>query len=222
VEANLRAYIEPGIGSAAFDKLTLRKLQFTPGYREKFWHKNCVGVGIAAGFIEPLEATALVLIELSAQMISEQLPANRAVMDLTAKRFNEKFSANWQRIIEFLKLHYVLSERSDTDYWRDHYRASTMPEGLSELLELWRYKVPWKHDIRGDEMFPWASYQYVLYGMGFTTLPPSLPRRSSSRDADTAGRLFNENNRKAHLAASNLPSNRALLSRLKEFSFQKI
>lgn len=222
VEANLRAYLEPALGKAAFEALTLRKLSFTPGYREKFWHKNCVGVGIAAGFIEPLEATALVLIELSAQIISEQLPANRAVMDITAKRFNEVFTANWQRIIEFLKLHYVLSERSDTDYWCDHYSASTMPEGLSEQLELWRYQVPWKHDIRSDEIFPWASYQYVLYGMGFTTLPHSLPRRASAHDAKAAGRLFNENNRKAHLAATNLPSNRALLNRLKEFSFQKI
>lgn len=222
VEKNLRSYLEPVIGPAAFEKLTLRKLSFNPGYRQKFWHKNCVAVGIAAGFIEPLEATALVLIELSAQMISEQLPVNRAVMDITAKRFNDKFTANWQRIIEFLKLHYVLTERRDTDYWRDHCCSSTMPEGLSELLDLWRYQVPWKHDIRGDEIFPWASYQYVLYGMGFNTLQHSLPKRGLAAERETASRLFNENSRKTRASAANLPTNRALLTKLQEFGFQKI
>jgi tryptophan halogenase len=155
-------------------------------------------------------------------MISEQLPANRGVMDITAKRFNNTFNANWQRIIEFLKLHYVLSERRDSDYWRDHCSGATIPESLTELLNLWRYQVPWRHDVRGHEMFPWASYQYVLYGMGYTTLQPSLPRRAAMHDREAAARLFSDNSRKTQIAAKNLPTNRALLNRLKEFSFQKI
>lgn len=198
-----------------------RKLTFNPGYRQQLWHRNCVGVGIAAGFIEPLEATALVLIELSAQMIAEQLPATRGVMDTIAKRFNETFFAHWQRIIEFLKLHYVLSERRDTDYWRDHLDASTQPDGLRELLELWRYQVPWKQDIRGDEMFPWASYQYVLYGMGFET-SPLHPKRRASMDSEKAAHLFNENRKKAQVFMDKLPTNRALLGKLHEFGFQKV
>ncbi|WP_062064774.1 tryptophan halogenase family protein [Cellvibrio sp. OA-2007] len=222
VEKNLRVYLEASIGKAAAANITPRKLSFTPGYRAKFWHKNCVAVGIAAGFIEPLEATALVLIELSAQTISEQLPANRAVMDITAKRFNNKFAGNWQRIIEFLKLHYVLSERRDTEYWRDHCNPTTMPDGLREQLELWRYQVPWKHDIRGDEMFPWASYQYVLYGMGFNTLPRALAKRAAQAETNAANRLFNETVKKTSVAVANLPTNRYLLSKLGEFSFQKI
>ena len=83
---------------------------------------------MSAGFIEPLEASALVLVELSAAMIAEQLPANRGVMDLVAKRFNDKFLYRWDRIIEFLKLHYILSQRRDTEYWRDNCEASSIPE----------------------------------------------------------------------------------------------
>ena len=84
-------------------------LKFKTGRRVNAWHKNCVAVGLSAGFLEPLEASALVLVELSAAMISEQLPANRGVMDIVAKRFNEKFRYRWDRIIDFLKLHYILT-----------------------------------------------------------------------------------------------------------------
>ena len=105
------AYIEASAGKQAADQAMVRKIQFEPGHRAEFWHKNCVAIGMSAGFIEPLEASALVLVELSAAMIAEQLPANRKTMDLVAKRFNDKFLYRWDRIIDFLKLHYILSQR---------------------------------------------------------------------------------------------------------------
>ncbi|MCE4554437.1 tryptophan halogenase family protein [Roseateles cellulosilyticus] len=145
-----------------------RRIRFSPGYREQFWHRNCVAVGLAAGFIEPLEASALALIELSSALIRDEMPANRADMDLVAKRFNESFAYRWSRIIEFLKLHYVLSERDDADYWRDHRTADSQPESLRELLQLWAHRAPSRNDFyRNEEVFPAASYQYVLYGMKF-------------------------------------------------------
>lgn len=145
-----------------------RLIRYSPGYRERFWHRNCVAVGLAAGFIEPLEASALALVELSAAMIRDEMPATRADMDLVARRFNEAFAYRWARIIDFLKLHYVLSRRDDADYWRDHRRADSQPESLRELLQLWAHRAPSRHDFyRGEEVFPAASYQYVLYGMKF-------------------------------------------------------
>lgn len=145
-----------------------RQIRFTPGYRERFWHRNCVAVGLSSGFIEPLEASALALVELSAVMIRDEMPANRADMDLVAKRFNDAFSYRWARVIDFLKLHYALSQRDDSDYWREHRRPETQPERLRELLQLWRHRAPYRNDLfRIEEVFPAASYQYVLYGMGF-------------------------------------------------------
>jgi tryptophan halogenase len=127
-----------------------------------------VAVGLSSGFIEPLEASALALVELSAAMLRDELPATRADMDLVAKRFNDAFSYRWERIIDFLKLHYVLSQREDSDYWREHRRPETQPERLRELLQLWRHRAPYRNDLfRVEEVFPAASYQYVLYGMGF-------------------------------------------------------
>ncbi|MEX7031689.1 tryptophan 7-halogenase, partial [Pseudomonas aeruginosa] len=84
------------------------------GHREQFWVRNCVAVGLAAGFLEPLEASAIVLIELSAKMIAEQMPACREVMDVVSHRFNDTAHYRWGRIIDFLKLHYALTKRTDT------------------------------------------------------------------------------------------------------------
>ncbi len=222
-EQTLRKYLEPTLGKAAADKVTPRKLSFNPGYREKFWHKNCVAVGISAGFIEPLEATALVLIELSAQIISEQLPANRMVMDITANRFNDKLAHHWKKIIEFLKLHYVLTQRTDSDYWRDHCNPETMPDGLKELLALWNYQLPWVYDtVQVGEMFPSASFQYILFGMDANNNYGESIRRNMGEKAEMARELFEENAKKTQQLVTRLPSNRDLLKRLREFNFPKI
>ena len=213
-EAELRSYIEPGMGKDA-ESVPLRKISINPGHRQKFWHKNCVAVGMAAGFLEPLEASALVLVELSAQMISEQLPATRDTMDIVAGRFNDKFLYRWDRIIDFLKLHYVLTKRTDSEFWVDNCRSESVPDSLQELLTVWRHHFPWLRDFdQVDEVFPSASYQYVLYGMGFRTEPAATTRRSIN--AEDAARLFQENAEKTLKLLAGLPSNRDLISQIKE------
>ena len=129
--AELISYIEKTAGKDAAAETTIRKITFDPGHREKFWHKNCVAIGMSSGFIEPLEASALVLVELSAAMIAEQLPANRKIMDLVAKRFNEKFLYRWDRIVDFLKLHYVLTKRTDSQYWIDNCQPTSIPQSFA-------------------------------------------------------------------------------------------
>lgn len=219
-EQTLRNYITPIIGKSAAQVSSIRKIGFNPGHREKFWHKNCVAVGLAAGFIEPLEATALALIELSAKMISEQLPATRQTMDIVAKQFNIKFLHRWDNIIEFLKLHYVLSKRVDSDYWRDNRDETHFPEGLQEQLILWKTQSPYHYD--GDEagkMFPPASFQYILYGMGFITNSARKKRIDLSKNAD---RLFNENVKHSRQLLAALPTNRELINKIKQYGLPKI
>jgi tryptophan 7-halogenase len=188
-ERALRQHVQRSAGPV--DLPSPRLIRFTPGYRERFWHRNCVAVGLSSGFIEPLEASALALVELSVAMIRDELPHNRADMDLVARRFNDAFGYRWARIIDFLKLHYVLSQRDDADYWRDHRRAASQPERLRELLQLWRHRAPYRNDVfRVDEVFPAASYQYVLYGMGFKPeaagLRPAQLARAQRHFLDTA------------------------------------
>ena len=212
-DAVLRDYVEQtGMSAADFEP---RKISFTPGHRAKFWHRNCVAVGMSSGFLEPLEASALVLVELAGRMISEELPANRRVMDIVAKRYNDKFLYRWDRIIDFLKLHYVLSRRTDSAYWVDNRRSESIPASLQELLELWQFHVPGRQDLTYvDEIFSAASYQYVLCGMGFETHERAGLRKS--RDAKKAQQLFSGVVGKAEQVVRMLPGNRELLAAIKD------
>jgi len=222
-ETGLRRYIASTASEEFSETCSARKITFSPGHREKLWHRNCVAVGLSGGFVEPLEASALVMIELSAKMLSEQLPANRAVMEVVAKRFNDKFLYHWRRIVEFLKLHYVLSRREDTDYWRDNSSPRTVPSDLMESLELWRYQSPRYQDLfHADELFPAASYRYVLYGMDFESEGPDKARRSDSATQADAERLFSENIKHTAQMLKALPTNRELIGKVHEFGFQKI
>lgn len=208
-EGSLRSYIESSenVGALVSEP---RKISFRPGHREKFWHRNVVAIGMSAGFLEPLEASALVLVELAGQMINEELPANRAVMDIVADRYNEKFLYRWDRIIDFLKLHYVLSQRNGEAYWSDNRGAASIPDSLQNMLELWQHHVPWHNDFpQRDEIFSSASYQYVLYGMGYRT-----KLRSSARlkqESARAYQLFAANTEKTNSLIGGLPTNRELL-----------
>lgn len=217
----LRSYIAQSIGQQASDDLAFRKISFNPGHREKFWHRNCVAIGMAAGFLEPLEASALVLIELAASKISQELPANRQVMDISAKRFNDLFLYRWQRIIDFLKLHYILSQRKDSDYWIDNRDPSSIPESLQELMSLWRYQPPSHHDFsQVNEVFPSASWQYILYGMGFETLPRETQRQFV--DQQKANAYFDETINTANKYLNALPTNRELIDKILTHGLQKI
>jgi 2-polyprenyl-6-methoxyphenol hydroxylase-like FAD-dependent oxidoreductase len=217
----LLAYIREVAGDEAAANATPRKIQYQPGHRQEFWHRNCVAIGMSSGFIEPLEASALVMIELAAGMIAEQLPPTRDVMDAVARRYNRKFQRHWNQIIEFLKLHYVLSARHDTPYWQDNHAAATIPEKLREQLLLWRYRSPWHQDAEAvDDLFPIASYQYILYGMGFETVP--RPTRSQQQAQQKAAEVFRQNAARAAQLQQAMPSNRELLNKVREFGFQKL
>jgi 2-polyprenyl-6-methoxyphenol hydroxylase-like FAD-dependent oxidoreductase len=207
--AALQAYLD-ATGAPA-QRPTPRQIRYDPGYRERFWVRNCVAIGLSAGFIEPLEASALALVELSAQRLCDELPMTRASMDAVARRFNDDFSYRWARVIDFLKLHYVLTDRHDSDYWRAHGDSATWPERLRELLPMWRLRAPARHDFgRIDEVFPAASYQYVLYGMGFR--PDARPVSPAKlREAEAC---FDEAARQAQRLVTGLPGHRSLIDHL--------
>lgn len=223
-ELALRKYIQENGGTK--DIATPRKLSFKPGYRQQFWQRNCVAIGQSAGFIEPLEASALAMVELSAAMLSEDMPATREAMEIVARRFNDAFTYRWERVIDFLKLHYVLSQRSDTvasnsTYWSDNRKAESIPPRLNDLLTLWRHRSPSRYDLyRIEEVFPSASYQYVLYGMGFQSEPDSAA--PSSENIDAAEGYFREAAMLTGKMLAALPDNRELIEHIKRYGLQKI
>lgn len=217
-EAALRAYIRASGGPE--DIPAPRKLGFHPGYREKFWHRNCVAIGLSAGFIEPLEASALALVELSAAMLADEMPVTRAQMDICAERFNATFTYRWERVIDFLKLHYVLSRREAGEdragYWRDNRRAGTIPGRLQDLLAVWTHRPPSRDDFnRIQEVFPAASYQYILYGMGYHSKPGLARRQRAGEDnGDLADSFFRQAADLTRKMLPALPDNRTLIAHI--------
>ncbi|MEW6704061.1 MAG: tryptophan halogenase family protein [Pseudomonadota bacterium] len=197
-----------------------RQLRFEPGHRKTFWHRNCLAIGLSAGFLEPLEASALALIEYSAELLREQMPADRAAIDLVARRFNEACEVRWARIVEFLKLHYVLSRRDDSAFWRDNREPGSVPGPLQELLSLWRHRPPSRHDfVRHDEPFPSASWQYVLYGMGFR---PVAGFAAPPHEAERAEDYFRETAALARKMLPALPGHRELIDHVRRHDLMRI
>ena len=129
--AALHRYIGPAAAN-----LPMRTIKIRSGHRERFWVRNCVAIGLSAGFLEPLEASALLLVEHSVDFLAERLPANPALIDTLSAQFNRTFAHHWDRIVEFLKLHYALSKREDTAFWRDNRDPATVPTDLKERLRV--------------------------------------------------------------------------------------
>src|SRR3954470_173923 len=170
----LRDYVAGAVSEEAAQALNPRALSFPTGHRAEFWRGNCVAIGLSAGFIEPLEASAIVMIELSVNALADNFPASQETMPIHAARFNDLFRTRWDRVVEFLKLHYLLSRR-DEPYWRAQRDPETVPPRLADLVRLGRDQPPSAYDLPlANEIFPAASYQYVYYGMG-GTVPGALP-----------------------------------------------
>lgn len=213
----LVSYVASSLGENKAEQLSYRKISYEPGHRKEFWHKNCVAVGMSAGFIEPLEATALIMIEAAATYISNDLPNSREVMDIVARRFNRRFTYYWDTTIDFLKLQYVLTQRVDTPYWQDCTRAESIPDSLSELLQLWRRQVPNKYDFPlAEEMLPAASWQYILYGMGFETEDSAA---TSQQDSEAFEQYCREVKDASNRFIKHLPTNRELLTKIQTVAF---
>lgn len=143
-----------------------RLITFDPGVRNTFWKHNCVAIGLSAGFLEPLEASAIALIETSVNFLAENLLPEPSLNQALSARYNEMMTYHWQRIIDFIKLHYVLSSRQDSDYWRAQTDRSTCSDWLQAHLAIWAHRSPNFYDFpMMMEMFPAASWRYIWYGM---------------------------------------------------------
>jgi len=218
----LHRYVQNARDETAVGQLPSRVISFQPGHRSAFWHKNCVALGMAAGFIEPLEASALVLVELGAAMIADELPPHRAAMTRVSQRYNERFNYRWDRIVDFLKLHYILSDRAES-YWQDHRDRASIPESLIEQMQAWSYRTPWHDDhYHADEMFPSASYQYVLYGMKFKPTQPTPAYRDFQDRLNQSFRIFQNVAKDGQKLEQAMPTNRSLLTKIGQYGLKTI
>ncbi|WP_049723690.1 tryptophan halogenase family protein [Gilvimarinus polysaccharolyticus] len=155
---------------ANFCQSKVRKIPLKTGYREKFWLKNCTSLGLAQGFVEPLESTSIVITDYCASLIAKLLPDHRDHLEARAQQVNRRVEYIWERVIDFVQLHYLISDRQDSAFWRDCTAPTKMSDLLRERLLLWKNFIPTHYDFSADiEFFQRESFLAILYGMNYPT-----------------------------------------------------
>jgi tryptophan halogenase len=111
-------------------------LRFRTGQRVKHWNRNCVGLGLAAGFLEPLESTSIHLIQRGVIRLLQMFPYS-GIVESDRTEFNRQMDTEFRFIRDFIIMHYHVTERTDSEFWR-RCRAMDIPDSLRHRLDLFR------------------------------------------------------------------------------------
>jgi tryptophan halogenase len=137
-----------------------RMLRFVTGKRRQLWNRNVVAVGLSSGFLEPLESTSIHLIQNTVARLTTFFPFDR-FDQADIDEFNRQSDFEFERIRDFIILHYKATERTDTEFW-NYVRTMPIPDSLAHKLELWRSNARVFRD--SQELFSEISWVEVLLG----------------------------------------------------------
>jgi len=137
-----------------------RVIKFTTGRRLKTWNKNCIALGLASGFIEPLESTSIHLIMMGVTRLMHLFPFN-GFTDALIEEFNRTSKIEMEQLRDFIVLHYKATERDDSDFW-NYCRTMDVPDTLKLRLDLFKQNA---HAYQADgELFRIDSWTQVMFG----------------------------------------------------------
>lgn len=139
-----------------------RVINFNVGRREKFWHKNCVAIGLSAGFLEPLESTSLHLIQRAIMRLVYLFP-NKQCDEINTKLYNQQTLDEYEHIRDFIILHYKATKRDDSEFWR-YCQNMTIPDSLQHQIDL--FSTHGHLDINAKDLFKQDNWLAVLTGQG--------------------------------------------------------
>ena len=203
------------------EAVNARTIDMRIGHREKFWVKNCVAIGLSQGFVEPLEATGLLAFDATSKLLAKQFPTSTGQLETSATRYNRYVTGLWQGVINFVKLHYAISNRNDSQFWLDNQNPNSWPNELKENLEHWKTHIPSLYDFdRGFDAFRLENYLYVLYGMNFST--DMNPTAYRFKDPQLAKSQFSAIEKQSQQLAHHLDSNLSLIQKIKQFGLSKV
>ena len=186
-----------------------RPIKFSAGHRQKLWSQNCLALGLAAGFMEPLESTSIHLVQSGVARLLEVLPGD--VADLAAGRdtFNRLSAIEWSRVRDFIILHYVANERQGEPFW-DHCRTFELPQTLAEKLTLFRQAGQFVREE--DELFLDDSWGQVMVGQGIQ--PVAWSPLADNVPAEDIGPFLASLAKVYRTAAAALPEHRMTVSQM--------
>ena len=184
------------------------RLRFEAGRRTEQWKANCIAIGLASGFLEPLESTSIHLIQLGIGRLLELLPLH-GWDPLDAAEYNRAMNIEYERIRDFLVLHYCATERDDTAFW-NHCRTMALPASLQEKIALFRERgvvAPYR-----DGMFLEPSWLAVYLGQRI--VPERYDRRSDVIGATDLRAHLSDMKEACRIAAQSLPKQRDYLAQI--------
>lgn len=162
-----------------------RQLRFTPGRRKQAWNKNCIAIGLAAGFLEPLESTSIALVETAIEKICASFTDEPWFNEQKIRRFNEVTATEYERVRDFIILHYHANQRDDSDFWREC-RAISLPDTLQRKLDAYCTRGELLH--YSWEMFHPDSW-LAIYD-GFKIFPENYDARVDAVDINYVKNSF--------------------------------
>lgn len=139
-----------------------RPLRFTTGRRRKCWNRNVIALGLSSGFLEPLESTSIYLIQSGIMKLLNLFP-REGFSDVLAQRYNDQLAFEYDRMRDFIVLHYHATQRDDSPFW-DQCRTMSIPQELQSNIDLFRDSGRFFRNA--DEMFADISWIQVMLGQG--------------------------------------------------------
>ena len=186
-----------------------RVIRFKTGRRRKQWHKNVVSVGLSSGFLEPLESTSIHLIQTAAIRLIKLFPHN-GIDDSLVETFNQQSQTEIERIRDFIILHYKLTDRTDSAFWRQCKQMS-IPDSLQKKIDL--FKATGKIIRQDDELFAEIAWQQVMIGQGLEANDYSV--LAGALTDDQLNDLFSSLKTLINGTVEQLPSHSEFLARMK-------
>ncbi|WP_366930057.1 tryptophan halogenase family protein [uncultured Sphingomonas sp.] len=184
-----------------------RRITFRAGCRERSWQGNCIAIGLAAGFLEPLESTSIYLIQEGISRFISLFPRGD-VPDILRTEYNRHMRTEFEQVRDFIILHYAATTRDDTPFW-NYCRTMTLPDTLLHKIELFRETG--RVFRYNDELFARPSWVAVMLGQGI--MPSASDPIVATLPADDVARSLASMREAMAAAVQRMPTHGEFLSR---------